>query len=442
MPGKSRRTLVAGCVGLFVEWFDFSIYALSVPVLASHFFPSEHRLASLLATFATFAVAFVARPIGGAVFGALGDRRGRRFTLTLVVTTMGCATLAIGLVPTYATLGVAAPILLVLFRLVQGFSAGGETAGALSFLAEHAPPARRAYWVSAGVAFNVIPTIVAAAAVTGTMGLVGQQGYEDWGWRIPFLLGGIFGFVGLLLRRNLDESPEFAQARRDGLTTRTPIRDSVRRHPRAMLLVFGLSALNGLAFYVLAAFAPTAIVEYGHMSRQQAVVANMIGLAFTAALIPLVGKLADRYGRKPLLYLGAGAIALTSVPALLLMFGRSVVAVTLGQCLLGVGIAVFATVYGVVQVELFPPAIRYTAVSLSYNMAYVIFAGTAPFVGTLLISEFDSAVAPACYLAVIALAALVVSRFVPETLPGAGPAAPQRTESLPSARASHSTPSV
>lgn len=407
------RALLAGCVGLFVEWFDFGIFALSVPILAAHFFPSDNVVLSTLMTFATFGVAFLARPLGGAFFGALGDRRGRKVSLTVIVLLMGAATFGIGIMPSYASIGVAAPVLIVLCRLLQGFSAGGENAGAFSLLIESAPEGRKGLWGSMGVVFNIIPSVVAGAVVVLLQTSLGDDAYADWGWRIPFLIGGALGVIGLIIRRKLDETPEYTAAKETNRITAHPIRDAWRHHKSAMVIVFFLSALNGLLFYILGAFAPTALGTFAGFSHATAVTTNMIVMLAVAAIIPLAGAMSDRVGRVPLLIAGSAMAIVASVPALMLLLNGTLWGAVTGQLLLGVSIAMFSTGYGIIQVEMFPPEVRYTAISLSYNLSYVVFAGTVPFVSTFLVDATGTAMAPGVYLAVVAVIGLVTSCTIP-----------------------------
>lgn len=416
------RLVSASAIGLFVEWFDFGVFALSASALAHHFFPAGNATNSLLLTFATFAVAFVIRPIGGIILGTLGDKIGRSGVLALVVSLMGLATLGIGLVPSYATIGIAAPILVVFFRLIQGFSAGGENAGAFAFLIESATPTRRGLWGSVGVVFNIIPAMVAAGCVALVVALAGQEAYLEWAWRIPFILGGIFGLLGFLLRRGLVDSQEFVEARREqSKKENSSVLGAVfRDHRGPMILIFFLGALNGLSFYLLAAFVPSALVQFADLDQQTASATSMIALGVAAVLAPFVGIWSDKIGRRKMLLIGAVAIALVAIPVFVILLSGAFAAALTASIVLAIAIAVYVTAFGVAQVELLPAAVRYTGVSVAYNIAYVVFAGTAPMVSTFLISKTGWAGAPGVYLTLVAIGvALVVGFVLPKLAPGA-----------------------
>ncbi len=223
--GGAVRALAAGCVGNFVEWYDFAIYSYSVTIIATLFFPEGNRAAAIVAAFALYGVAFLARPVGGVFWGNLGDRIGRRTTLAVIVLIMGGATMLIGLLPTYGTIGIFAPILLALLRLVQGFSGGGEFTGSTSFISEYAPDEKRGFFASISATFTTLPSLLGGLTVFAVAALLGEATYASWGWRIPFLIGGPLALVGLFIRLRMDETPAFRQAQGE--------RGAGREHPGA-----------------------------------------------------------------------------------------------------------------------------------------------------------------------------------------------------------------
>ncbi|KQY55498.1 MULTISPECIES: MFS transporter [unclassified Nocardioides] len=410
-----RRALLAGSIGVFVEWFDFIVYAYSAPVIATLFFPQQDRSAALLATFGLFGVAFVVRPFGGYFFGNLGDKIGRRNTLSLVVLLMGGATMCIGVLPTYASIGLLAPGLLLLCRLVQGFSAGGENAGAFALIAEYAPEGRRGLWLSSTVVMNILPAMAAAFTVLLVTSSMSADSYAGWGWRMPFLIGGVLGVIGLYLRRRLEETPAFLAVQERDQVEQAPAARAIRSNLRGMAFVFGLSALNGLAFYLLTAYLVTYLTETVGLARTTALLANFVVLGVVMAVVPLAGLLSDRVGRRPLMAAGAATLAVLVVPGFHLLTAGGLTNAILGQLVIGVGLALFAAPYVAAQVELFPTRTRYSAISISYNIAYALFAGTGPFVSAFLVSRTGLQVAPGIYLAVVAGLVFLLVLALPET---------------------------
>lgn len=410
-----RRVLGSAAIGQFVEWYDFVIYAYSAAMIAKLFFPNTDPAAALLSTFAVYAVGFIMRPLGGFVFGSLGDRIGRRKVLSLVILMMGGATVAIGLLPTYAQIGIMAPILLVVCRLIQGLSAAGETVGSNSFVAEHAPAEKRGLYVAFTYSFANIPPIVAALFVLFLTNVLSGDDYASWGWRIPFLIGGPLALIGLYIRNKVDESPAFKATQAAKRVASTPLRDAVQSQKQQMAFSFALAAFSSLGFYTLSGYFVSYLTTTVGLDSNSALISNSIALFVAFLVMILGGRLSDAFGRKPLLLAGVIINALVCIPAYLLASQGSLLSAVLGQSLLAFGCGLFWGPVGIALLELFPTRTRFSASAVSYNMAYTIFGGTAPFIGVWLVMQTGSKIAPAVYMAVISVAVLLVVLCMPET---------------------------
>ncbi len=409
-----KRVLGSAAIGQFVEWYDFVVYAYTATVLAGLFFPAEDRVASLLATFAVYAVGFVMRPLGAIFFGHLGDRIGRRNVLSTVILLMGAATAGIGLLPTYAQIGVLAPVLLVVCRLVQGASAGAETTGANSFVAEFSPTGKRGLYVAFTYAFANLPAVFAALFVLVLTNAMGPETFGAWGWRIPFLLGGVLALVGLYIRLRVDETPTFKATKAQDKVERFPLLAALRDHPKQIFFAFVLAALSSLGFYTLTGYFVTYLQESVGLDANASLISNSIAMALAFVTMIVAGGLSDRVGRKKMLIIGALASAVVAFPAYMLASTGSLLTAILGQGLLAIALCIFFGPFGVAFLEIFPPKVRFSGAGFGYNLAYVVFGGTAPYVSLWLVDRSGSLLAPAAYMAVVALAVMVVSFFLPE----------------------------
>jgi MHS family proline/betaine transporter-like MFS transporter len=414
-PAAARKAVVAGAIGNFIEWYDFAVYGFFATVLAGLFFPSEDPAASLLATFAVFAVSFFMRPVGALVFGHYGDKIGRRSTLAVAVILMGIATFMIGVLPTYGQIGVLAPILLVVARLLQGLSAGGEWSGSAAFMVEYAPEHRRGLYGS-WQQFSIVAGLLVGSAIGGILGSVlSEEALNSYGWRIPFILGILVGVVGLYLRLRLEDTPAFKVIEEKAEVESAPIKESFSAHYNESLTAIGFTIAWTVAYYILLTYMPTYVARTLGFSLPQALLSNAIGLAVLMALIPFTGALSDRVGRKPLLIGFSALIAVLTYPLFLLISSGTFLLVVLGQVLFGVIISLFSGPGPAALVEMFPTNVRYSALGISYNLAVAAFGGTAPFIATYLISRTGNNISPGFYLIAAAVITLIVVSRMKET---------------------------
>jgi MFS transporter, MHS family, proline/betaine transporter len=411
----AKKAVTAGAIGNFVEWYDYSVYGFFATVIASQFFPSEDRVASLLATFAVFAVAFFMRPVGAFVFGHYGDTIGRRNTLAAAVIMMGIATLMIGVLPSYAQIGVLAPILLVVARLLQGFSAGGEWSGSAAFMVEYAPENKRGLYGS-WQQVSIVAGLLVGSAMGGLLGTVlSEDALNAWGWRIPFILGMVVALVGLYLRLRVEDTPAFRIIEEKEEITEAPVKKSFTAHWRESLTAIGFTVAWTVAYYILLTYMPTYVSETLGIPLTQALLSNAIGLVVLMALIPFTAALSDRIGRKPLLIAFSALIALLTYPLFLLASTQVLAFIVLAQVLFGVIISLFSGPGPAALVEMFPTNVRYSALGVSYNIAVAAFGGTAPFIATYLISRTGSNFSPGFYLIAAAVVTLIVVSTMKET---------------------------
>ncbi|MFD7132875.1 MFS transporter [Streptomyces sp. NPDC059894] len=409
-----RRSVAAGAVGVFVHWFDWAAYAYLAGTVATVFFPAGDATTGLLAVFGVFAVSFGIRPVGALVFGPLGDRIGRKRTLSLVIFMMSGATLAIGLLPGYASIGIAAPVLLVVLRLVQGFAAGGEFGSAAGFLAETAPRRRRGF----GVSWLEVGSLLGFLAGSFVFLLL-STGLDDdqltsWGWRIPFLVSAPLGVIGFIIRNKIEDTPQYRALEAGGAVPSSPARELLRSHKRQLLQAAGLMAAMHVPFYAVLTYLVTYETDHlGHSADSAALLSTVISL-LGLVLVPLFGMLSDRVGRKPVFVGATAALLVVSTPAFLLM--RTGLAGTwIAGLLLGVILAAILGTYAVWSAEIFPTRTRQSGLSVAYNITAALFAGTVPYLMTVLISVTGSTLVPGPYLMVFAVGGLVAALSLKET---------------------------
>ena len=412
-PGVLRRVLTASFIGNFVEWFDYASYGYFATSIAHVFFPEFSSTAALLATFAVFAISFIVRPLGGIVWGHVGDKIGRRTALSYSIIIMSAATFAISFLPSYGQVGLMAPVLLVVVRMVQGFSASGEYAGASAFIAEYAPDSRRGLYTS------LVPASTAAGLLFGSLlsaalsVILSEPEMQSFGWRLPFLLAAPLGLIGLYIRLKLEDTPKFRQLEEERHVPSAPVRQMFATYRRSIVIAFGVTCLNAVGFYLILSYMPTYLITELHMGHTESFMATSVSLVVYIGLIFLMGQLSDRFGRKTALIAASVLFILLTVPLFSLLEGSSLVAIILIQIAFGALLTINDGTLPCFLSEIFPTKVRYSGFAFSFNTANALFGGTAPFVATWLISVTGSKMAPAWYLvaaAIVALVAMLASR--------------------------------
>jgi MHS family proline/betaine transporter-like MFS transporter len=394
-PRVRRRQLMAASIGNVLEYYDFVVYAFLAAIIAKQFFPNESEVASLLATFAAFGVGFLARPLGGLIIGRIGDQSGRKVALLITLFGMAIGTVGIGLLPSYAQIGALAPVLLVVMRLLQGLSAGGEWGGATSFIAESAPEGRRGLFGGIGQASiagaSLLGSIVAALVA---MAFTPDQ-MQQWAWRLPFLLGGLLLPVGFYMRRNVEETPAFKANQ-----NKVPVTPPEFGSPFGMMAkAFGFTIVWTVGYYVMLSYMPTFLTKFAGLSQSQALWGNAIALAVLVAATPLFGVLSDHIGRKPLLLACCAAFVILPYPLFSIMLDKaSFPTIVCLQIIINLFIAAFSGAGPAALAELFPTHSRTLLMSVGYSLSVAIFGGFAPYIATWLIDRTGSPIAPTYYL--------------------------------------------
>ncbi|GAA4877404.1 MFS transporter [Saccharopolyspora cebuensis] len=413
---SATRTLTASTIGSVIEWYDFTIYGTAAALIFNQLFFSDiSPIAGTLAAFGTFAAGFIARPVGGFVAGHYGDRIGRKATLVMTLTTMGAATALIGLLPTYEQIGVAAPALLVLLRLVQGFAVGGEWGGAVLMAVEHAPDGSRGRygaWPQTGVSAGLL----LGTGAFSLMSLLPEPELMSWGWRVPFLLSIVLALVGLYIRFKVSEPESFVAATSAG-TSRRPLVEVLRTHPKELLIAIGVRFAEGGNYYVFTVFILTYITQQLDLPRQVGLSGVMLAAALNIVALPLWGALSDRLGRKPVFIGGALFMAAYAWPFFWLVDTRSpgLIALALAIALAVPHGAVFAPI-AAFYTELFEPRLRYSGLSIGYQVGSVLLGGFTPLLATsLILWSGGAAWSVAALIAVGALIAAAAMLAAPET---------------------------
>lgn len=410
-----RKVILAAGAGHFVEWFDFGLYGTLATVISLNFFQQGNAQAALLAAFAVFGAGFVMRPLGGLFWGSLGDRIGRRTTLATVILVTSGATVVMGLLPTYEMVGLWAPLLLVVVRLVQGFAAGGESSGATTLLAEYAPSNRRGFVSSFVDVFGFAAFVVGAGLVLIFTSTLGTDALNSWGWRVLFLLALPLGLAGLYLRRRLEDTPEFRAVQAKGDVAKSPLRTSLRTSWKALLFCVGFVVIKAVGRWILQTFMPSYLQTDLHYTQPLSYGVTVIGLLAIAILVPFMGLLSDRIGRKPVMIAGCVGFLVLTYPTLMLMSVGNFWAATAAMVLLGIFMAAFDGASSAAMAELFPTNIRYGSMAIAYNFSVAIFGGITPYFATWLIASTGNTFAPAFYVMAAALITLITVLRARET---------------------------
>ncbi|HEY0778201.1 MAG TPA: MFS transporter [Gemmatirosa sp.] len=416
----TRRVLVASAIGSVVEWYDFFVFASAAALVFDRaFFPRSDPLTGTLLALMTYAVGFVTRPLGGVLFGALGDRRGRKRALVASLLLMGAATVGVGLLPTYAQAGPLAPVLLVALRLLQGVAVGGEVGGAVLLVAESLGADRRGEWTAWPQTGGPAGNVAAAGVLALLAAALTEAQFAAWGWRVAFLLSGVLVAVGLWMRTRIEESPLFAayQARRAARApeARVPLAATVATHWRALVTVFCVKAGENALFYVFTTFFVVWVTKVLHRPRGVALTATLVASAVEVGVIVLAGRWSDRVGRRPVTAAGLLAAAAWAFALFRLGAPAGVVGLTVVALVGGIAHGVIVGGMSAFFVELFPTAARYTGFSLGYQLASVASGAVAPIVGVALLARYGSTVPVSLYAALMTVPALVALARAPET---------------------------
>ncbi len=401
---SQRRVILAGLIGNVMEWYDFAVYGYLATVIGRLFFPDGNPSVSVIAAFGAFAAGFLVRPLGGLVFGRIGDLIGRRHALTLSVLSMAIPTVLIGILPTYATIGMAAPILIVLLRIVQGLSVGGEYTSSLIFLAEHARPNRRSQTSVWGMWGATAGCLLGSGVAAVVSNLLTDAQLIGWGWRIPFLVGALVAVTGYLLRRGIHAEAPLGASKR-------PVRDTFGKHRWAVLKVALLNLSNGVSYYTAFVYSVTYIKSVDKFSEGVALDLNTASMVLLLALLPAAAWLSDRIGRRPLIIAGNLILTVGAIGLFHLMDSPNRATIFLGE--IGFVIAVALIAGGVVaaNVELMPVEIRCTGLAFAYNAAIGFFGGTTPLIAASLISTTGNPIAPAWWVMATGAVSLATALF-------------------------------
>lgn len=399
---KRRHAIAAATIGNGLEWFDFTVYGFFTPIIARLFFPAINDLTSILLTVGTYGVGFFMRPVGAVVLGVYADRKGRKAALTLTILMMAFGTALLGLAPTYAQAGIVGPLVIVLARLIQGFSAGGEIGGATAFLIEYAPPEKRGFYASWQQTSQALAVVLGGICGTVVTHALDPAAIDSWGWRVPFLLGLLIGPVGFYIRARVDETPVFTDSHTQ--KSESPLRDALRDHPRGIASGFGVTILWTVCTYVLLFYMTTYAVKQLNIPLADAFVATTIGGLVLMLGCPIAGALSDRVGRKRLLLAAAIAIGVLIYPLFAWVNAKpDLTTLAIVQGILGLLLAAFTGPAPALLAEQFPAGLRSTGLSLAYNFAVTIFGGFAAVIVTLLIEATGTKLAPSFYVMAAAL---------------------------------------
>jgi len=414
-PDILRKVLGASFIGNFVEWFDYASYGYFATVIALVFFPDISPTAGLLSTYAVFAISFIVRPLGGIIWGNIGDKFGRKTALSWSIIIMSGATTLIACLPTYQQVGLLAPVLLLLVRMVQGFCASGEYAGAASFIAEYSPASKRGLYTSMVPASTALGLLAGSLMSAGLFHWLSSVDMQSFGWRLPFVLALPFGLIGLYIRLKLEDTPKYRALEKQQTVDAVPIRELFSSHRRQVIIAFGATCLNAVGFYLILSYMPNYLIAEMGMDEDSSLIATSISLAAYIAFIFIMAALSDRFGRKTVLIVASILFILFAVPLFSMLDGASFATIIIIQIAFGALLTINDGTLPCFLSEIFPTRMRYSGFAFSFNTANALFGGTAAFIATWLIDLSGSKLAPAWYLVAAAVLALIAMLAARET---------------------------
>ncbi|ELN9578411.1 MULTISPECIES: MFS transporter [Enterobacter] len=406
---KNKKVLIASLTGSAIEWFDYFLYGTAAALVFNKiFFPMVDPVIGLILSYLSFSLTFFIRPIGGVLFAHIGDRIGRKKTLVLTLSLMGGATVMIGLLPTYEMIGLWAPALLILMRIIQGMGIGGEWGGALLLAYEYAPEKRKGFFGSipqAGVTIGMLM----ATFIVSLMTLFSEADFLSWGWRIPFLLSSVLVLLGLWIRKDIDETPDFQKVKASGQVAKAPLRDTLKHHWREVLIAAGLKVVETAPFYIFSTFVVSYATSTLTYQKSQALEAVTLGALVATLMIPLMGLLSDKVGRQRMYAISVFVLGLFIVPWFMLLNTGTTWGIVLATVIaFGVLWAPVTAVLGTLCSEIFSANVRYTGITLGYQLGAALAGGTAPLIATGLLAKYDGDWVPvAWYLAVTVTISLI-----------------------------------
>ena len=406
---KNKKVLIASLTGSAIEWFDYFLYGTAAALVFNKiFFPMVDPVIGLILSYLSFSLTFFIRPIGGVLFAHIGDRIGRKKTLVLTLSLMGGATVMIGLLPTYEMIGLWAPVLLILMRIIQGMGIGGEWGGALLLAYEYAPEKRKGFFGSipqAGVTIGMLM----ATFIVSLMTLFSEADFLSWGWRIPFLLSSVLVLLGLWIRKDIDETPDFQKVKASGQVAKAPLRDTLKHHWREVLIAAGLKVVETAPFYIFSTFVVSYATTTLTYQKSQALEAVTLGALVATVMIPLMGLLSDKIGRQRMYAASVLILGLFIVPWFMLLNTGTTLGIVLATVIaFGVLWAPVTAVLGTLCSEIFSANVRYTGITLGYQLGAALAGGTAPLIATGLLAKYDGDWVPvAWYLAVTVVISLI-----------------------------------
>ncbi|EMN5247445.1 MHS family MFS transporter [Enterobacter roggenkampii] len=406
---KNKKVLIASLTGSAIEWFDYFLYGTAAALVFNKiFFPMVDPVIGLILSYLSFSLTFFIRPIGGVLFAHIGDRIGRKKTLVLTLSLMGGATVMIGLLPTYEMIGLWAPALLILMRIIQGMGIGGEWGGALLLAYEYAPEKRKGFFGSIPQAGITIGMLMATFIVS-LMTLFSEADFLSWGWRIPFLLSSVLVLLGLWIRKDIDETPDFQRVKASGQVAKAPLRDTLKHHWREVLIAAGLKVVETAPFYIFSTFVVSYATSTLTYQKSQALEAVTLGALVATIMIPLMGLLSDKVGRQRMYAISVFVLGLFIVPWFMLLNTGTTWGIVLATVIaFGVLWAPVTAVLGTLCSEIFSANVRYTGITLGYQLGAALAGGTAPLIATGLLAKYDGDWVPvAWYLAVTVTISLI-----------------------------------